>query len=52
MTIDGTDSDGVGTDGRRDAAVPGTHWGWNAGPVASHRGRGRLRGVTEHRHLN
>lgn len=36
MTIDGPD--GVGTDGRRDAAVPAPRWGWNAGPVASHRG--------------
>ncbi|MET8260981.1 hypothetical protein [Micromonospora sp. NPDC005205] len=37
-TIDGTDSDDVDTDGRREAAVPAPRWGWNAGPVATHRG--------------
>ncbi|MEU1587740.1 hypothetical protein [Micromonospora sp. NPDC005710] len=38
MTVDGTDSEYADTDGRRGAAVPNPRWGWNAGPVTSHRG--------------
>ncbi|WP_406069250.1 hypothetical protein [Micromonospora sp. NBC_01638] len=37
MTIDGDDSDGDGTGRPGESAVPAPRWGWNAGPVASHR---------------
>ncbi|MFF0469546.1 hypothetical protein ACFYPX_19200 [Micromonospora zamorensis] len=37
-TIDGGDNEEGGTGWSGEGSAPASRWGWNAGPVASHRG--------------